>query len=1080
MLEKSPKYFKIAIFLFLIGATVTPAQQKNESAVFLDVFLADARRCLTADQYDSSIIYFQKVSDVAYQTADWNKFLIASGGLSRCYFSTKSSDTALSILINARKIVSEHTSDTCLELGTSYTFQGYIYNFRYEYDLALEYLTKGIELNKKNFGDKHDKLAGDYYTMALVYRSLGRPDDAIENLSNSLDIQKNPTWDNWQFTATTLSELGGAYDDKNQFSDAMKCYDQALSVLTMHGKDKTLVAGLCFFNMSASCGNKGDYLRAIEYGEKGIQFYQTFSRTETPDFLHEYVTLAESYIALGDYEKAKEYLVWSLNVFLKKYPENTIIIGTVYQLLSETEKQTGHLSLALEYSLKGIQILENSPRKDHPRIGFMYELAAGVYADSKKYDNALNFYNKALAARQKVEKAKSHNDIASIYTSMAAVHMEMHQYNHAEEYLKKAEAIQATSPEKNELQFGETQKQLGNLYSVMQMNSDALRSYQKALNILSGSAVILDVNSIPETDKSIYKTELLDVMVLKAKTFELMYGKSKKMSDLNSALAHYQRAMDLVDDARRQFGAEGSKYHLAEKSKSVYAEGCRIALELFKKTGEETFKEQAFLIADRSKANILLEKLFDGEAKNFAGIPDSLLNQEKELLKTIAYQETQLYKVESQKGEKLEVHSILQSNVFLLRQKHQELIKLFERDYPKYYQLKYSGYSLSVAQAKDRLPVETGMIEYFTGEQAAYLFFLSKDTLVARTINSPAKLDGAIARFTSALKKYETNDYLNSGYELYSSLLKPVNRLTSECSKVIIVPDGNLYYLPFEALPIQKYRSSNLPDFTTLNYVITKNDISYSYSAEFYLKMGETNFGSNSTPSFIGFAPVFRDSTHNGDLLANRSYVEESGLSDVRAITLDGKKFNELKYSQEEVESIRHSFDEHSLPAQQFLHTAATESNFKQFSKAYDIVHIATHGFINEKNPKFSAILFSQPATSTADDDGILYVDETFNLDLKAKLVVLSSCESGLGKLVQGEGMIALTRGLFYAGAKNIIFSLWKVSDKQTYLLMDEFYKQMLSGKSYSASLREAKLRMISSKDSAFPSKWSGFVLVGE
>ncbi|MFA6541641.1 MAG: CHAT domain-containing protein, partial [Bacteroidota bacterium] len=299
-------------------------------------------------------------------------------------------------------------------------------------------------------------------------------------------------------------------------------------------------------------------------------------------------------------------------------------------------------------------------------------------------------------------------------------------------------------------------------------------------------------------------------------------------------------------------------------------------------------------------------------------------------------------------------------------------------------------------------------------------------------------------------------------------------------SKVVIIPDGELFYLPFEALPTKRYSSATLPDFTAIDYLIRQNEISYSYSAEFYFKMSENSPADNSTSSFIGFAPVFRDSTHNGDLLANRSYVEESGLSDVRSITLDGKKFNELKYSEEEIGAITHTFQQHALPAREYLHTAATETNFKELSKSYDIVHVATHGFINEKNPKFSAILFSQPLSATADDDGILYVDETFNLDLKAKLVVLSSCESGIGKLVQGEGMIALTRGLFYAGAKNIMFSLWKVSDKQTYLLMDEFYKQMLNGKSYSASLREAKLRLISSKESAFPSKWSGFVLVGE
>jgi CHAT domain-containing protein len=232
--------------------------------------------------------------------------------------------------------------------------------------------------------------------------------------------------------------------------------------------------------------------------------------------------------------------------------------------------------------------------------------------------------------------------------------------------------------------------------------------------------------------------------------------------------------------------------------------------------------------------------------------------------------------------------------------------------------------------------------------------------------------------------------------------------------------------------------------------------------------------------SFIGFAPVFKDTGKNSDFFANRSFAERSGMSDVRSITLDGKTFNELKYSDEEITSIGTTFRQHALSAASYLNEEATEENFKTYAPLYDIVHVATHGFINEKDPKHSAVIFSQPGPTTAGEDGILHLHETFNLNLKAKLVVLSSCESGIGTLVDGEGMMALSRGLFYAGAKNIIVSLWKVSDRQTYVLMDEFYKNLASGSTYAASLRAAKLSMIRSKDSAFPGKWSGFVLIGQ
>jgi CHAT domain-containing protein len=125
-------------------------------------------------------------------------------------------------------------------------------------------------------------------------------------------------------------------------------------------------------------------------------------------------------------------------------------------------------------------------------------------------------------------------------------------------------------------------------------------------------------------------------------------------------------------------------------------------------------------------------------------------------------------------------------------------------------------------------------------------------------------------------------------------------------------------------------------------------------------------------------------------------------------------------------------------------------------------------------------LLFSQPQHSSTTEDGVLYASEMYNLSLNADLLVLSSCQSGLGKYVKGEGIIAMTRGFFYSGAHNIIFSLWKVYDKQTNELMTEFYDHVLEGETFSSALRKSKLRLIADRSTAFPSKWSGFILVGK
>lgn len=118
--------------------------------------------------------------------------------------------------------------------------------------------------------------------------------------------------------------------------------------------------------------------------------------------------------------------------------------------------------------------------------------------------------------------------------------------------------------------------------------------------------------------------------------------------------------------------------------------------------------------------------------------------------------------------------------------------------------------------------------------------------------------------------------------------------------------------------------------------------------------------------------------------------------------------------------------------------------------------------------------------SSGSTEDGVLYADETYNLDLNADLVVLSSCESGLGKLAEGEGFLALTRGFLYSGARNILFSLWKINDRETCDLMVDFYKYYLNGDDFSKALRKAKLNMLKNPKTAKPGLWGGFILVGK
>jgi CHAT domain-containing protein len=191
------------------------------------------------------------------------------------------------------------------------------------------------------------------------------------------------------------------------------------------------------------------------------------------------------------------------------------------------------------------------------------------------------------------------------------------------------------------------------------------------------------------------------------------------------------------------------------------------------------------------------------------------------------------------------------------------------------------------------------------------------------------------------------------------------------------------------------------------------------------------------------------------------------------------KNYQRLEFSGKEIENIATLFKKGN--ADIYLRGDATEENVKRDGelKKFNYVHFATHGFIDETKPDFSSLVLTQDNNS--EEDGFLQATEIFNLNLNADLVVLSACQTGLGKLVRGEGMVGLTRAFMYAGTPTVMVSLWSVSDVSTSILMGEFYRNLLKEKlGKTEALRKAQLSMLGNEKFAHPFYWAPFVLIGD
>ncbi|MCK5470191.1 MAG: CHAT domain-containing protein, partial [Cyclobacteriaceae bacterium] len=351
------------------------------------------------------------------------------------------------------------------------------------------------------------------------------------------------------------------------------------------------------------------------------------------------------------------------------------------------------------------------------------------------------------------------------------------------------------------------------------------------------------------------------------------------------------------------------------------------------------------------------------------------------------------------------------------------------------------------------------LIEYHWSNDHVYAFLIGKEIADIVKIEKTNELLTNIEKFANALsnhsiQKDDFKKYTASAYFLYDKLIKPIENRTSQyfgkdkIKRLIIVPDGPLSTLPFEAFISELDTSSN--SYWGLDYLCRKYIVSYAYSLNI-LKNNLSRQKEIKNPKMLA--------------LSYSEKIDES--SDIEQLRFE----NELPYSEEEIRRIRKR-----IKSTCYLGIDATEGIFKAKASAYSMIHLALHGQADTVDMFNSRLIFKKDSTSN--EDGELRAYELYDMDLsEVQMVVLSACETGIGKQYEGEGIFSIARGFAYAGCPSIVMSLWKVNDKATADLIDFFYANLKDKVPKDEALRNAKLAYIEKSDdlNAHPSNWAAF-----
>ncbi len=764
---------------------------------------------------------------------------------------------------------------------------------------------------------------------------------------------------------------------------------------------------------------------------------------------------------LGRYEDSLNYFnqVIPLARELKDLPMQwtaTRNIGVLYMQMGDLDKAEAPLkeSLRISHELKdepGKSLVKNVSKVTQEAS----LLTLGLWeVDREHYTAALNYYEQSLAS-----KPENPAFMAELLTNMAEAHEKLGESQKSVELLQQALKIQeSTGTGIN----GTTLSDLGYGQESLGQLKEGLATQERAL------ALVRQLGGNPQWE---WQGESRIGHVQRA------LGENEK------ALEHYRNSIRVLEHLRAgALKTESGRADIFARSRTVYAETADLLVELHRES-------EALEVAERGRARAFLDTL----ALSRTGLAEELTpeqrKREDEILAHISSVQKNLWKENISPDEERKLKAELTSAEDGLEAFHLEV----RHSNPRYASIQYPEPVNVSRMQKDLLDAQTVLVEFLLGKKRSLVWVVSRDKLSVGILPPRREIEDEVSDYRKALTGRisaltlagSLAEVAPAGRKLYRSLLQPVENALVGARSLVIVPDGALGYLPFETLVLPTRHGASSENGPT--YLLEKFAIVYGPSASALVTVERMNREqAEPAKTLLAFGDPIVDApaapAKNG-AEATRSPSQEPELNSAATVADEyaerGFSFSRLPYTRAEVLGISKLYSPNQR--QIYLGDQAREETVKtEKLEDYRYIHFASHGFVDEVRPSRSGILFSRDSHST--EDGVLQLGEIMRLKLNASLVTLSACSTGLGKLVNGEGILGLTRAFFYAGARNVTVSLWNVNDSATATLMKAFYGNLNRGLSKSAALRQAKLTLLHGKEAAWhhPYYWAAFVLVGE
>ncbi|MEP7074552.1 MAG: CHAT domain-containing protein [Acidobacteriota bacterium] len=538
------------------------------------------------------------------------------------------------------------------------------------------------------------------------------------------------------------------------------------------------------------------------------------------------------------------------------------------------------------------------------------------------------------------------------------------------------------------------------------------------------------------------------------------------MAAAYSNLGDLDRSIDLYEKALAEF--EGVRHSLVSiRQRNVFLQDHQFIYQglvqtLLKraKTNDNFHQdnERAFQVYEAAKAQRLLETISSVALTNSSVAPDELTLQHEALSKKISSIQQHLLEQDLTSVERSSLVDDLSANELELGILSAKLSTFLQPE-----QQNSTTPLASLQHLQAALVPERVLVAYAVGDEHTDVFIIGHRTFAVENLDIGARdLNARVQNYVDLLASGDISNWRAISERLDHDLVFPLlPHLHPGLQKLVIVPDANLHFLPFESLINSE----------SGRYLIEDYEISYAPSGAIFSQLG-----SRSNSNAKHGALVFANPTLAPDL---RTFANNNNLSQPMLSVFDvaNGTIEPIPQSENEAHAIENIIGNETKV---LTGGSASENQLKSASlEEFQILHFATHGLLSDEMPERSSLLLA-PGPEQDGEDGFLQVREIFQLKHPPELVVLSACRTASGQILRGEGLMGISQGFLYAGARSVVGSLWNVGDRRSAELIPEFYREIAAGRSRSSALRTAKLRMINSDTNMSPLSWAPFILIGE